>query len=77
MAHARGLHTPVILPDRAVLVSGGGYRGESRVDAAPQAELYDPVTNAFRSAGTQLVSRLYHSIALLTHRRPDRDGSPR
>jgi hypothetical protein len=27
--------------------------------------LYDPAANAFRSAGTQLVSRLYHSIALL------------
>ena len=65
LAHARGLHTCVILPDRTVLVSGGGYRGESRADAVHQAELYDPATNAFRSAGTQLVSRLYHSIALL------------
>jgi hypothetical protein len=65
MAHARGLHNCVILPDRTVLVSGGGYRGETRADAVHQAELYDPATNAFRSAGTQLVSRLYHSIALL------------
>jgi plastocyanin len=65
MAHARGLHNCVILPDRTVLVSGGGYRGETRADAVHQAELYDPAINAFRSAGTQLVSRLYHSIALL------------
>jgi len=65
MAHARGLHNCVILPDRTVLVSGGGYRGETRADAVHQAELYDPATNAFRSAGNQLVSRLYHSIALL------------
>jgi plastocyanin len=65
LAHARGLHTCVILPDRTVLVSGGGYRGETRSDAVHEAEIYDPATNSFRSAGTQLVSRLYHSIALL------------
>jgi plastocyanin len=65
MAHARGLHNCVILPDRKVLVSGGGYRGETRADAVHEAELYDPATNTFHPAGTQLVSRLYHSIALL------------
>ena len=65
LAHARGLHTCVILPDRTVLVSGGGYRGETRSDAVHQAELYHPATNSFHSAGTQFVSRLYHSIALL------------
>jgi hypothetical protein len=65
LAHARGLHTCVILPDRTVLVSGGGYRGETRSDAVHEAEIYNPATNSFRSAGTQLVSRLYHSIALL------------
>lgn len=65
MAHARGLHNCVILPDRNVLVSGGGYRGETRGDAVHQTEMYDPATNAFYPAGTQLVSRLYHSIALL------------
>jgi len=65
MAHARGLHNCVILPDRKVLVSGGGYRGETRADAVHQAELYDPAANTFHPAGTQLVSRLYHSVALL------------
>jgi plastocyanin len=65
LAHARGLHTCVILPDRKVLVSGGGYRGETRADAVHDAELYDPATNSFHPAGVQLVSRLYHSIALL------------
>jgi FtsP/CotA-like multicopper oxidase with cupredoxin domain len=65
MAHARGLHSCVILPDRTVLVSGGGYRGETRADAVHAAELYNPATNKFQSAGTQLVARLYHSIALL------------
>jgi hypothetical protein len=48
-----------------VLVSGGGYRGETRADAVHEAEIYNPATNSFRPAGTQLVSRLYHSIALL------------
>src|SRR3954471_8146081 len=47
LAHARGLHNCVILPDRTVLVSGGGYRGETRTDAVHQAERYDPATNAF------------------------------
>jgi FtsP/CotA-like multicopper oxidase with cupredoxin domain len=65
MVHARGLHNCVILPDRKVLVSGGGYRGETRADAVHDAEMYDPATNTFGPAGTQLVSRLYHSIALL------------
>ena len=65
MAHARGLHNCVILPDRTVLVSGGGLHGETRADAVHQAEIYDPTANLFRSAGTQVVSRLYHSIALL------------
>jgi len=65
LAHARGLHNCVILPDRKILISGGGFKGESRTDAVHQAELYDPQTNTFHSAGTQLVSRLYHSIALL------------
>jgi FtsP/CotA-like multicopper oxidase with cupredoxin domain len=65
LAHARGLHNCVILPDRKVLVSGGGYRGETRADAVHDAELYDPATNTVAPAGTQLVSRLYHSIALL------------
>jgi len=65
LAHARGLHNCVILPDRTVLVSGGGLHGEARSDAVHNAELYHPTTNTFTSAGTQLVSRLYHSIALL------------
>ena len=65
LAHARGLHNCVILPDRTVLVSGGGLRGETRADAVHEAERYDPATNTFHPAGTQLVSRLYHSIALL------------
>src|SRR5262249_53568142 len=39
MAHARGLHNCVILPDRTVLVSGGGDRGEARAAARPQPPL--------------------------------------
>jgi len=65
LAHARGKHNCVILPDRRVLVSGGGLHGDSRLDAVHDAEMYDPATNTFSSAGYQLVSRLYHSIAML------------
>lgn len=63
--NARTLHTAVILPDRTVLVSGGGLRGETRSDAVHEAEIYDPAANVFRRAATASVARLYHSIALL------------
>ncbi|MBA3748939.1 MAG: DUF1929 domain-containing protein, partial [Solirubrobacterales bacterium] len=62
---ARGMHNCVLLPDRTVLVSGGGLRGESRADAVHEAELYDPVTNTFKLAARAQVNRLYHSVALL------------
>jgi FtsP/CotA-like multicopper oxidase with cupredoxin domain len=65
LAHARGLHNCVILPNRTVLVSGGGLHGETRADAVHNAELYNTATNTFHPAGTQLVARLYHSVALL------------
>ncbi len=65
LLRARTLHTGVILPDRTVLVSGGGLRGETRSDAVHLAEIYDPAANTFRAGATASVSRLYHSIALL------------
>ncbi len=65
LLRARGLHNAVILPDRTVLVSGGGLRGETRSDAVHLAEIYDPAANVFRPAATATVSRLYHSIAML------------
>jgi fibronectin type 3 domain-containing protein len=55
----------VILPNGKVLAEGGSVNNESPNPAGKQADLYDPVTNTFSSAGTASYSRLYHSVALL------------
>ena len=55
----------VILPNGKVLAEGGSVNNESPSPAGKQADLYDPVTNTFGSAGTAAYSRLYHSVALL------------
>jgi hypothetical protein len=54
-----------ILPTGKVLAEGGSVNNESPDPAGKQADLYDPVTNTFSSAGTATYSRLYHSTALL------------
>src|SRR4029453_4195318 len=55
----------VILPDGTVLATGGSVNNEAPNGPGKTADLYDPVTNTFRSAGTASYSRLYHSKALL------------
>ena len=55
----------VLLPNGKVLAEGGSVNNESPNPAGKQADLYDPVTNTFSSAGTASYSRLYHSAALL------------
>jgi fibronectin type 3 domain-containing protein len=55
----------VILPNGTVLAEGGSVNNESPNPAGRHADLYDPVSNAFSSAGTASYSRLYHSVALL------------
>jgi hypothetical protein len=55
----------VILPNGKVLAEGGSVNNERPSDPGKTADLYDPVTNTFASAGTAAYSRLYHSAALL------------
>ena len=55
----------VILPDGTVLAMGGSLNNERPDGPGKTADLYDPVSNTFRSAGTASYSRLYHSTALL------------
>ena len=55
----------VILPDGKVLAMGGSTNDESVASASLNADLYDPATNAFSSAGANAYPRLYHSVALL------------
>jgi hypothetical protein len=55
----------VILPNGNVLAEGGSVNNESPDTPGKTADLYDPVSNTFRSGGTAAYSRLYHSTALL------------
>jgi hypothetical protein len=55
----------VILPDGKVLAVGGSLNDEDANTASLNADLYDPITNSFSSAGANAYPRLYHSVALL------------
>lgn len=54
-----------ILPNGKVLVSGGSQRDEDITTAVLPAQLYDPATNTFSSAGSMEFPRVYHSNTLL------------
>ena len=54
-----------LLPNGKVLVVGGSRNDEDAATASLNADLYDPQTNAFSSAGANVFPRLYHSNALL------------
>jgi len=55
----------VMLPNGKVLALGGSYNDEDTATASLNADLYDPVSNVFTSAGANAFPRLYHSVALL------------
>jgi len=55
----------VMLPTGKVLALGGSYNDEDTATASLNADLYDPVSNTFSSAGANAYARLYHSVALL------------
>src|SRR5207249_3778340 len=54
-----------ILPNGKVLALGGSAHDEDATTASLNADLYDPDTNTFSSAGANAFPRLYHSNALL------------
>ena len=54
-----------LLPSGKVLVVGGSKNDEDAATASLNADLYDPQTNTFTSAGANRFPRLYHSNALL------------
>lgn len=64
MNYARAHLNAVILPDRTVLVVGGGQKGlyENPVNFA---ELYDPRANDWTLLPPQVYGRMYHSTAML------------
>ena len=54
-----------ILPNGKVLALGGSLNDEDTGTASLNADLYDPATNTFSSAGMNAFPRLYHSNSLL------------
>ena len=65
MSRARIQMSATILPNGKVLATGGSVNDEDAGTASLNADLYDPATNTFSSAGANLFARLYHSAALL------------
>ena len=55
----------VILPNGKVLAHGGSVNNEAPDGPGKAADLYDPISNTFSSAGVASYSRLYHSASLL------------
>ena len=55
----------VILPNGKVLASGGSLVNEDVGNASLAADLFDPATETWSSAGVAQYPRLYHSVALL------------
>jgi hypothetical protein len=54
-----------ILPNGKVIALGGSLNDEDTTTASLNADLYDPGTNTFSSAGQNAFARLYHSNSLL------------
>jgi hypothetical protein len=54
-----------ILPNGGVLALGGSLNDEDTATASLNADLYNPSTNTFSSAGAEAYARLYHSVSLL------------
>jgi len=54
-----------ILPNGKIIALGGSLNDEDTGTASLNADLYDPATNTFSSAGRNVFARLYHSNSLL------------
>jgi hypothetical protein len=65
MSQPRVEMNAVMLPNGKVLALGGSYNDEDTSTASLNADLYDPISNIFTSAGANAFPRLYHSVALL------------
>jgi galactose oxidase len=67
MAYARAFANSVVLPDGTVLTMGGQQHPAAFTDtgAVLSPELWDPATGDFTVLAPELVSRVYHSVAVL------------
>jgi uncharacterized membrane protein len=65
MSQPRIEMSATILPNGKILATGGSLNDEDTSTASLNADLYDPATNTFSSAGANSYARLYHSVSLL------------
>lgn len=65
MSQSRVEMEATLLPNGTVLVDAGSAQDENPTTASLQAEIYDPVSNSFSSAGSNAFPRLYHNVQLL------------
>jgi hypothetical protein len=65
MSHPRIEMDATILPNGKIIALGGSTNDEDATTAALNADLYDPVSNAFSPAGSEAFARLYHTVSLL------------
>ena len=68
MAGVRMYHSAALLPNGKVLVSGGLYTYKPRLRyavATASAELFDPATGTWSSAGSMSAARAYHSTTVM------------
>jgi hypothetical protein len=67
MAVARGGHAATLLQDGRLLITGGYAAAGPSTTVASSAELYQPSTGVFASAGKMTASREEHTATLLTN----------
>jgi WD40 repeat protein len=65
LASARFQHTATLLPNGTVLVAGGDNYGNNRQGILTSAELYDPASGTWTSAGRLASVRYQHTATLL------------
>jgi hypothetical protein len=65
MSEPRGQHTATLLQNGKVLIAGGGSGHYPSQTVYRSAELFDPVTGQFSSAGQMLTARHKHAAVLL------------
>jgi len=65
MSQARIEMNATILPNGKILATGGSVKDEDTSTKSLNADLYDPVSGTFSSAGQNVYARVYHSNALL------------
>ncbi|HZX89479.1 MAG TPA: kelch repeat-containing protein [Rudaea sp.] len=60
----RRFHTATLLPSGLVLIAGG-VNSATNANTTNDAQLYDPATDTFTSAGSMGTARYYHTATLL------------